>query len=96
MELREISPDQWSQIDRSVTSLAVCAGLGLCGSLAFLALRVVAPSAAAAETAGIPRWVRWSFVLVPALALLGAGIALAVGIALAIEVLASIYPRFLI
>lgn len=99
MELREIGPEQWHQLNRSIVSLAVCAGLGLCGALTVLSLHVLVP---AVETGGeggaIPslRWVRWALWPTLVLALTGAVVALVLGLSLAIDAIASIYPRFLI
>lgn len=96
MELREISPAQWDQITRSLVSLVVCVGLGLCGALTFLALRVAVPSDALVAQVDPVKWLRRTLWPLLVLSLLGMVIALAVGVSLAIDAIDAIYPRFLV
>ncbi len=96
MDPLEIGPEHWDQISRSITSVVASVGLGLSGALAFLVWRALLPTETASGPTTEGRWLRRATVFTTLVALIGAATALGVGIVLAVEVLGSIYPRFLI
>jgi hypothetical protein len=96
MDPREVGPAQWDQIGLSIVSLAAFVGLGLSGTLALVLGHAVLPAMAADVMVDEPRWLRRALSAMGALALLGAVAALALGVIVAIEVLAALFPRFLI
>lgn len=96
MDLRDITATHWDQIGRSLASLTAFVGLALCGALSLLCRHAVFPAVAHDETAGGIRWLSMALVPISTLAMLGAVVALAWGLYLAIQVLSTIFPRFLI
>ena len=96
MDPRLLDPVQWERISRAMISLYAFVGLGLCAALAFLLGRGVIPSLADGGMGGAARALRWLLYPLGALALVLALVAFGRGLGLAVEVLESIYPRFLI
>lgn len=96
MDPRPVGPEQWEQISRVLIGLVLFAGLAINGALAFLLGHAIIPSLEGSDSGHGLRTVRRVLYPIAAVSLALTLYALGRALVTAVDLLRSIYPRFLI